>query len=412
MKLTIEGSALANHLKPLATPVRQHEGRDYDKLAMSIDEVDGKKYLKACIEQPSYSAFLNLNLSGETALTQNGNEPPLGAEPIDANAVACGAKEMYKMKATDMVNINRNVGNYEGIYLITDGVLEVSMTDYALLRKPCKHVLERLEIPRLYEKELTAEQSLNALNYRLMGSIGENSGFCEALEATIRICRLSHSKGVLKTQAIHLCLSAERLRIEAVSANGAVVYDVKHDVHAFCMDDMPAERHLAISLPAAETLCRMCAASKDTIYWSYRADDKSLCIMSKPYTIIIMTEDVAGCVLPPFEGEFDAVTVDCTKLHHVLQRVKTSGSPTVYLGIMHEGVIDVYTSDKSVEDVVDVLSRDIRSLDDFRTLMPVDTLLAALRAFQDKHITLSYGCQHRFMVLTSNDNVSAMVYRL
>lgn len=250
------------------------------------------------------------------------------------------------------------------------------------------------------------------MNYRLMGTIGENSGFAEALASAIRICRLSRSKGVLKTQAVHICLSAERLRIEAVSGNGTMVYDVKRDVHLCRKEDLPEERHLAISLPAAEALCCMCAESQDTVSWSYRAEEKSLCVKSNPYYIVITTEDVAGCVIPECDGDFDSVSVDRDKLQRVLQRVKTSGSQTAYLDIKTEGCMDVYTSDKSVEDCIEILSRDMHSGNDFCGFMPVDTMLAALKGFQDTRVMLSFGLNREFVVITSKDDVSAMVFRL
>lgn len=164
MKLTIEGSALANRMKPLATPVRQHEGRDYDKMYISITDEDGKKYLKACIDQPSYSAYMNLNLSGEQPLTQQGEEPPLGAQPIDENAVPCGAKEMFLMKASDMFNLNRNVGTYQAEYTILKTGLEVKMTESAIFRKPCKHLNERLTIPNFFDQEPSPKESLFHMN--------------------------------------------------------------------------------------------------------------------------------------------------------------------------------------------------------------------------------------------------------
>ena len=409
MKLTIEGSTLASRLKPLATPIRQHEGNNYDSIDMAITEEDGKKYLLCRIEQPAYEAYLHQNLSGKG--TDADSDDLTTAVAIDPDAELSDNATHIHMKASDLANLNRNVGAAKAVYDFSSCFgLETRIEERTFLHKNCTLRQGKVPMPTHCDSGTQQDVATHDGAFLPMGML-DAIALSKALGNAIRMCRLTGCKGELRAQAVHLDIAADEVRVEAISHNGAVSTPITNFMGPD-IDRLPEEGvHLALNLAAAQALKQMCDISGTEMRWTFDAESKVLTLSCNEYRLRVFTEEVSECKIPEGAEVPDvSLLVTGSDMQRALSKVKVSGNDVVLLSYL-EGRLRIETDDKCVNAFVSTSI--CGNGHDFSDVsLPSHTLLAALQAFDADNVYLDYDSADQLIVVHDGSMARAVVFEV
>lgn len=338
MKLTITGSGLASHLRPLRAVVRQSDEKDFDKIALAIVEGDDDRlYLRAAMSQPTYSAFLCLNLSGSEKAATEG----VGTEPIDKDAMPCRGDELWVFPWSRFAACNRSVGAAMAEYVVADDSLDIVLNENDSLHLDVKHCMEK-SIPTPVYEDMALMETTTACGV-FTANVLQN-----ALHTAMKVCRLGGKNGIGKEQAVHLSIHDTTLTVEALSNTAQFTHT--NDIATTIDEKYRAGTHLHISIShdAAQILSEVASVMGKEVRWIYSKEDNTLMVWCDPYILCIDTEEIAGCVCVPMQTEQHGFKIDTAALRRGVMRAKAAGAKAVMMLYHTTGCVELETEDKSV----------------------------------------------------------------
>lgn len=398
MKLTITGSGIASHLRPLRAIVRQNEEMDFDNIALAIVEGDdGRKYLRAAMSQPTYSAFLCLNLSG----VEKVGAEDIGAEPIDKDAMPCRGDELWMFPWSKLAAYNRSVGTARAEYVVAGDDLDIVLSEDDSLHLAGKHRNKEMMTP-------VYEEMVSCGNATLCGVFAPNT-LQKALLTAMKVCRLGSKSCIAKEQAIHLSIHDTTLTVEALSNTAEFTYT--NDMAVSIDEHYRAARplHLSIGRDAAQVLSEVAALMGKEIRWIYSREERMLVVWCDPYVLCIGTEEIADCVCVPMQTGEHGVKVDTGALRRGVLRARNAGAKTVMLLCHTTGCAELSTEDKSV--CMRLPSRmwggALVSPRCFR--LPVNALFAMLSGVDCCETVISFGDEGDFVIVETDNGCSGTI---
>lgn len=399
MKISIPGTTLSAHLRPLRATVRESEGINYDKTAIAIYDIEQKHHLVAFTSQPSYHVFMDLNLSGDesTAQTAEGQEnAEVVARAIDAHAVPCADNEHWMVKNSALLSRNRCVGAEQAEYVLTGNMLDISMNENSILHLEAAHRNSAIEPPS-YDEMLDPVCGTPVTAH---GCFGKNV-LADALAVPNAVCHLSGKSGRAKEHAVHLQMYGSHLRVEALSNTAEVVYDNDRALTMTLTDAEESALHLSISLEAAQVLAEISQRSGLETFWVYSREEKVLTVWCLPYVVIINAEEMNDGNCTDIVCGDHGVSIKRKALEGVLRRAKAAGSSAIRFSCHTTGCVEA-SADKSVEDrFAGAVSGAFVSAEVVR--MPVNALLAVVRSTGCDDVVMTFGEDKASVVFDSRE---------
>jgi len=386
MKLTISGSELTSHLRPLRAIVRQSDEIDYDRIALAITEDEDKRYLRAAMIQPTYDIFLSLNLSGTEG-------EGIGSEPIDADAVPCQGDEMWVFPWSALAACNRSVGQLRATFVTKDSALNVGIGENSTLHIDGRHRKEGIEIPvcdEVSDDEATCSGVFTANTLQ------------KALFTPLRVCKLGGKNSRPVEQAVHLSIENETLTVEALSVTAEFSYTDSMATTINKNHRNASPLHLSISRDAAQVLSDIAALTGKEMHWAYNSNQKSLIVWCEPYVVRISTEEVSECLCSDMRSEEAGVMIDARMLYHGVMNARNAGCKTLMLMCLTSGTCALTTPQKNVEMSFD--SRLMAAFASPRTFcLPVGALLAVIGGTLCREVCLSFTATSDYVVLETDE---------
>lgn len=395
MKLNITGSELENHLRPLRAIVRQSDEKNYDSIGLSITvEDDGRKCLRAAIAQPTYDAFICLNLSGAGADA----DCNAGNEPIDADAVACSRDELWVFARSALSAVNRSVGQLRADYVATGSALDVSLGEDASLHLDGMYRRKALEYPD-HDAIVESDEAL------LYGTFMAGT-LPEALHTALAVSRLGGRSSNPMEQAVHLTLGADQLVVEALSMTAQHEYrsETALAIDERCRVDQPV--HVCISRDGAQVLSDMAAISGGTVHWVYSRAQQMLMAWCQPYVLRLDAQEVPDCVCTPVEPGARGIRIDTRAMRRAIQRARNVGARVAEVVCHVSGMAELVTPGRSV--VMTLPSRCVgEGLTGQRTFrLPVNVVHAMMSGILADEVVISFDDDSEYVVLETDLGVT------
>jgi len=392
MKISTTGTKLVSNLAPLRAIDKMNESINCDHTMIAIRQEGDRKYLIAATDQPQYTVFLHLNLSGNP---ENKDSVDMS---IDRNAVACECNEHYRVKNSEMMAFLRNVGSKDAEFVVTEAGMSASIKNEQSLLIPAERIRHQLDFVR--------EAAINEYDNKDGFTHGEvsSSELSKALKAPIAVAKLGSKTGSLYSKAVHLVLAGNEFGVEALS-NTVFIKCTNNKNGALPSGE--GSVHLSISAKVAQVLMQICSLTDKSVQWLYDSNENFLMVWCSPYFMSIYTEEIGHQDLPVKVSGYSTLSVDRIRFANAVKMAKNTGCKSLRLQFGENGYFCVHTPDNEFNDEFAGEHLGEKYVDTLT--VPVDTLSACLCGYESGKITLCCEEDRKFLAMSSEDRITCIL---